>query len=259
MNRKQYIPALLILSSSTCIFLLRIAAAQEPDNQGAPSARAIRVNTAQSDGYTVTATRVQALPESKSRKRYWLTFSYEFRNRDTIEIREIGVVPASGTRSYISYEKAARFRDSIGGSFVTVPLKETRPPEGSSVDAPQEGEFKPSGQSDVRRSPEPMRDHFEAVLNQWFSGYLPQTANGSHVYISTYRPLEGIAPNLQAQIAVRISFPTRPINGSTRFRVQFLVRQKPLKSDIWKFEMSSRTQRAAEQFMQRLITKIKAS
>jgi hypothetical protein len=113
--------------------------------------------------------------------------------------------------------------------------------------------------SDVRVSPEPLRDHVEAVLNRSFSGYMPRFTNGTHTYFTTYRPLTGIPRNLEAQISVRFTFANRPTSGRTRFSVQYLVRQKPLGSDIWKFEMHSQTQQKAEEFVQRLIAQVKAT
>jgi hypothetical protein len=198
------------------------------------------------------------LSTSRGKQMYFIAYSYEFRNRSQVEIEGLGLVGAVGRFDYVTREISLRIRDVAGGSTITVPLKPTRPPEGGTMELPEESSFKKVFLGGVWKGSTPFREHLEEVLTRWFAGYLPQPGHQLTYYMTAYRRMEGLPNRRIGEVALLISFPYTLGKNQTVFHVQSVLRHKAILSSDWKTTVDTNVASAAQSFVKRIIEELQA-
>jgi hypothetical protein len=191
-----------------------------------------------------------------------VAYRYDFRGRQTVYIKGLGVVPARGEFEYITQEPRVHVRTAPDGAVLAdVPLKETvivaaKPPLNA---IPGEAEFPPGFRSDTWPSAVPLRDRLNSALRKHFS-YLPRDEDSLNYTVTTFTPLQvdQMPAGTTAQVALLISFPHDVATGQYAFRVRSLVHEGRPLSDKTRPTSNPVIQRAADAFVVQLIKDIKA-
>jgi hypothetical protein len=218
-------------------------------------------NRAQGSNYKVTVISVEGKSTPYGKAIYQISYTYEFKGRDSIYIRGLGTVPSNGAFSYMVSELYLEFRDPINGSIIAnVHLEETARSLGAdSTDMPKETDFPLSFRSDAWSPSITFPGVATRIIQRYFpSGYKSQQSGEVNYYLTTYRNLQVTDQNLRSQIAVNISQPYDIAGETFNFRIQFVTRDRPRLSDTWRYgdERNRLTIIAAEKFIDRLIEEL---
>lgn len=213
-----------------------------------------KVNEARGDNYSVTVTRVKKVSTPERKQTYWIRYKYEFKDRSTVYIQNVGIAPSIGDMSYFTYELELEFADATrGNTLAKVPLKETEIAMGStSFDIPEESQI-PKSHIEVNWSrPIAFRETIASALSKWF--YFLSEEKGTIKYLkTTYTDLVGLPKGYSGQVALVISYPFNPTNGGFSFWIQVVVREK-LSLDQWRWSsLNKPTEDAARRFVSTLI------
>ena len=196
-------------------------------------------NIAQGDDFRVTVTQAEPLAtKDGTRTGFLVSYRYDFKNRQSVELEGIGEVPAKGEFSHILFDPKLIFKPYQGGRPVTVEIKATRMPEGGAglVEMPREGDFGSAALEEVRTATANFFESVSRLFNREFiAGYRANQVSGTNQYLTTYRPVQGVLENLRAEIAVMVSHATAAATPPVPFRLQYIVRQKPKRSEKWDY------------------------
>jgi hypothetical protein len=230
-----------------------------------PSRAPQEVNAAQGDNYSVKVKSVIARSSPADNKVvYEINYGYEFKGRDSVYVKGIGIVPAKRDGvSYLTSETELEFRESAGGAvIVSVPLQETIVTQGGGVtELPQETEFSTAFRTGVWKRPVTFHENASRVIGKYFPfGYVARNKEQVNYYVTTYRNLVIPGGTLRSQISVMVSQPyDSGANGFT-YRVQFVVRDRPRMSTTWRIgeQVSEQTKTAVAEFINNLINELSA-
>lgn len=190
-----------------------------------------------------------------------VAYRYEFRGRQTVYIKGLGVVPSRGEYEYLTREASLQVRDSPDGMVVAeVPIKETVVVAAKAPlnYVPPQRDFPAAFRSEVWGSSAPLQDRVNTVLRKYFS-YMPSDENNVSYVATTFTPLqvEKLPPGATAQMALLISFPHDAAVNRYSFRVHSLVEEGRLLSDDTRPTSNPNIQQAADRFVDQLINEIK--
>src|SRR5262249_25895385 len=91
-----------------------------------PQEPALETNKAHGANYEVNVTSVVEKSTLESKVVYEITYSYEFRGRNTVYVRGLGTIPAKGNFSYLTSDLQLEFLESATGPVLAaVQLEET--------------------------------------------------------------------------------------------------------------------------------------
>ena len=217
-------------------------------------------NIAQGDDFKVTVTQAEPLTtKDGARTGFLVRYHYDFRNQQSVELEGIGEVPGKGEFSHIVFDPKLTFKPLRGGLPVTVEIKATRMPEGGGgiVEMPAEGDFGSAALNDTRTA---VANFFESVSRlfnrEFISGYRVNQVGGTNQYVTTYRAVQGVPENLRAEIAVMVSHSTAASTPPIPFRLQYVVRQKPKRSEKWDYGIQGIEQQV-QPFVTQLLAQLK--
>jgi hypothetical protein len=217
-------------------------------------------NIAQGDDYKVTVTQAEPLTtKDGTRTGFLVSYRYDFHNQQSVELEGIGEVPAKGEFSHIVFDRRLIFKPVGGGLPVTVQLKATRRPEGGGelVEMPSESDFGSAALNETRTATANFFESLSRLFNREFiSGYRVNQVGGANQYVTTYRVIQGVPENLRAEIAVMVSHSTAASAPPMPFRLQYLVRQKPKRSDKWDYGIQGLEQQV-QPFIAGLLAQLK--
>jgi hypothetical protein len=215
-----------------------VCSARGPEATATASTKS-ETNIAQGDDFKVTVTRAEPLTtKDGARTGFLVSYRYDFRNQQSVELEGIGEVPAKGEFSHILFSPTLTFKPVRGGLPVTVEIKATRRPEGGSglLEMPAEGDFGSAALNETRTTAANFFESVSRLFNREFiSGYRVNQVGGTNQYVTTFRALQGVPENLRAEIAVMVSHSTATSVPPVPFRLQYLVRQKPKRSEKWDY------------------------
>jgi hypothetical protein len=245
--------AAILLHGSTLAGVTARSASRASDDKDAKQGP----NKAQGSDYTVEARRVKPIPSDPA-PLFEVEFTYEFRKRSSVRLKGVGLLPAAGTYSFIVAEPTLVFEDPAGNWTVTVPLKPTTAPEGGAPELPEPKAFPEQGLNDSSPAPDLFTAVVLTVLNRHFrAGYTINQENGQTYFRTTYADVSGMPPKRDGQIALLISFPSDAPAGAVPFRVQYLARVKPTKSDTYDNNIDAASQKAVDAFLSTVISELK--
>lgn len=217
-------------------------------------------NVAQGDDFEVTVMQAEPLAtKDGARTGFLVTYRYDFQNQRSIELEGIGEVPAKGEFSHIVFDPMLTFKPLTGGLPVTVQIKATRMPEGGGgvVEMPGEGDFGTAALNEIRTATANFFESVSHLFNREFiAGYKVNQMGDTNQYVTTYRPVEGVPGHLRAEIAVMVSHSTAASAPPLPFRLQYLVRQKPKRSDKWDYSIQGLEPQVTP-FVTRLLVQLK--
>jgi hypothetical protein len=217
----------------------------------------IPINFAEAEDYRVKVDTVQPIRTSAGQLLFRVNYSYQFKGRQAIHIKGVGIVPASGKQNYLFDGQYLEFEDESGNLLVKIKLKPNKkPPEAGALDLPQESEFA-SFLSDTAQDQTAFVPRTLQKLNNWFpAGYIIRQEGQVTSFVTVYREVEGLPLNLQGQIAIRLSYPYDPNSNQFFFRIYTVTRQRPKKSADW-LSPTPATQRVFNDFAKQLLKDFK--
>ncbi len=192
-----------------------------------------------------------------------VVYRYDFRDRQTVYINGLGMVPAHGEFEYLTREPSLQVRDAPGGALLAeVPLKETivvaaRAPLNR---VPAEKDFPPDFRSDAWTSQHSLQERLNVVLRNYFS-YMPHDDSKVSSLATTFTPLQvdKLPLGSTAQIALLISFPHDVTAGKYWFRVHSLLEEGRTLSNETRPTSNEIIQKAGAKFVDQLINEIRAA
>jgi hypothetical protein len=199
---------------------------------------------------------------SPAKPAYSVDYSYDFADRGSVYILDLGTVPGRGRFRYITSADRIEVRETAnGGVLVTKPLKETlelasKPPL---LQLPDEALFPNAHQTYVWESQSPLLERTDAVLAKYFH-YDPRDDKGI-VYIRTTftpLPLQNVPAGVIAQVALLISFSDDGKSDRHGFQVHTLVREGRSHSDDFRPTTNSAIVTSAEAFVRNLVAELKS-
>jgi hypothetical protein len=193
------------------------------------------INRCESEDLSVNVSIVQPV-NSVDDKLYLIKYSYEFKNRDTIFLRNIGELPSKGKFEHIYEGGTLEFLTNKNGeTLCKVELKPNKPAAvGGADDTPPDSAF-----GSLKASPTSAANNsqfFERVtnlLNQKNFTYRISNRDGVVTVTSNYRSLDGMPSNLRGEMAVQITFPQQNNGNQFSFYIYYHARQKPRRSESW--------------------------
>lgn len=240
----------LTLCSTLAIMLCAASAARAQD---------LRPYEVKGDNYSVKMKRVIAYAAPDNKTVFSVKYSYSFGGRDTVHIRGVGVVPAKGEYSYLTFDKEILFKESQNGPVLaTVPVTETLIPMAPlAVELPKRSDFPSSFRDGQWLGQGSFQENMSRVFDKYFrSGHDASDDNGINYWESTFFNLtSGVPPTMRCKVAVLISHPYNSGTGGYSFRVQFRAYEK-LSHDDWG-DMTDATRGAVETFITGLIEELK--
>lgn len=187
-----------------------------------------------------------------------IDYSYDFPGMSTVRLRNVGLLPASGTLRYITTDDALVFEDAATGALLTrQPLQETiivaAPPP--LIELARDTDF-PAGFRSYRwRSRASLPERTFAVLGKTYH-YRPFEAEGRSFVVTNFATVGDLPKDITAQVAVLLSFPYDRAAGAYDFHVQSLVREGRSHSDDYRPTANAAVLRAADAFVSRLVDEI---
>jgi hypothetical protein len=215
------------------------------------------INFAESVNYRVKVDIVQPFRTSGGHLLFRLSYDYEFKDRETVKIKGVGLVPASGKQKHLFDGEYLEFEDESGSLLVRIKLKPNKmSPEAGALDLPEESQFV-NFLSDTAQDPIAFLPKTFQKLNNWFpSGYIVRQEGQVTSFVTVYRDVEGLPSNLRGQVAIRISYPYDSTNNQFFFRIYAITRQRPKKSADW-LSPTPETQKVFDEFAKRLLKEFK--
>ena len=192
---------------------------------------------------------------------YSVAYDYNFPERDSVYIKDLGIVPAKGSFHYVSEESQLEVRENADGKIlVQLPLKETvivasKPPV---LGVPDEDAFPDVYQSYMWDSSRSLQERANYVLNKAFR-YHPHFEKGVTQLKTTFTPLPEsmLAAGTTAQVALLLSFPFDPQSGKYSLHVQSLVMEGRTHSDRYELTSNPAILHSADDFVRGLIAEMK--
>jgi hypothetical protein len=193
---------------------------------------------------------------------YSIEYSYDFPDRASVHITDLGIVPAKGSFHYLSREKELEFRDPASGEVLQkVPLKETvivaaKPPLN---EVPGEAEFPLAFRAFSWRSSNSLRERADVVLGRYFR-YQPWENDNTNYLVTTFAPLrcQGVQEGVFAQVALLVSFPYNKTARDYSLHVRSIVREGRTHSDEFRPTNDVVILQAADKFIEQLIAEMQA-
>jgi len=207
---------------------------------------------------SVQVARVAKVQRGTDAASYSIDYSYVFPGRDSVHIKNLGVVPARGSFHYISHERELQFRDTTSGEILrTVALDETVVAAGGTPasEIPREGEFPPEFRSFAWTSRSSFQERANLVLNKYFR-YWPRESDERIHLATTFTPLHLRNPEVLGKVALLLSFPSQAGSRGFSFQVHSLVREGRTHSDYYLPTENTAILAAASQFVDQLVTEL---
>ena len=218
-------------------------------------------NLARGQDFEVVISEAQPLRDKDgTAKGFAITYRYEFRNETAVELDGVGRIPAKGEFSYVTSDQKLTFKPVSGVSPVTVDIKATRRSEGGGglLEMPTETDFGSAALNETRTAAANFFESVSRLFNREFlSGYRVNQVGGTNQYVTTFRAIQGAPDNLRAEIAVMVSHSTAASAPPVPFRLQYLVRQKPKRSEKWDYSQLGLEQQV-QPFVMGLLAKLKS-
>lgn len=213
-------------------------------------------NVARGQNYEVRVTRVVGFSTGEAAAMS-VDFDYEFVGRETVYVKGIGLVPASGSLKYLTLDGRLEFRESAGGAVLaTVPLSETVVLQGASFDIPSESDLTPTAREELWTGRGLFTNRARSALNALFpTGFVAADVNGANVWTTSYSRLSNLSECLIGEVAISVSHPFNTRDGMM-FRVRYAAREARCLSPRWR-KPSQEVKTAAENFVTQLIQQIK--
>jgi hypothetical protein len=244
----------------TILLLLSVICRARGEDAATTAATKSATNIAQGDDFKVTVTQAEPLTtKDGARTGFLVSYRYDFRNQQSVELEGIGEVPAKGEFSHILFSPTLTFKSLSGGLPVTVQIKATRSPEGGGglLEMPAEGDFGSAALNETRTTAANFFESVSRLFNREFiSGYRVNQVGGTNQYVTTFRAIKGVPENLRAEIAVMVSHSTVTPAPPVPFRLQYLVRQKPKRSEKWDYGIQGLEQQV-QPFITGLLAQLK--
>ena len=202
----------------------------------------------------VTVTRLLELPTSQG-KAVSLAYTYSFPGRQSVYIKGVGTVPASGSFEYLSMDRRLEFRDASDGSVLLhVPLNNPEKLLGrETTDVPSNGEFPAAARNGRWTGPGSFPVHAERVLSRSFSfGSVVSEVDGQVMRTTTYHAIDVPASPLKVNVAVKVTYPAAPKRTGHAFSLHVLVKERRSRSE-WRPAESEDALRAVETFIASLL------
>lgn len=212
------------------------------------------VNRCEGDDSSARASIVQPV-NSVGDNLYFIKYSYEFKNRTTVFLRNVGELPSKGTFEHIYKGDSLEFlADKEGETLCKIELKPNKTAAvGGAEDTPSDSAF-----GSLKSSPTSAANNsqfFERVtnlLNENSFTYRISNRDGVVTITSNYRSLGGMPGNLRGEIAVQITFPQQSNGNQFSFYMYYHARQKPRRSEAWT-DLESGNRGIADNFVNELI------
>lgn len=187
-----------------------------------------------------------------------VTFSYDFPGRDSVVITGIGVVAGKGeVRNYLTRAAAVDFRDAVTGEKLEQKeiVDTVVTMGGGGADLPSENDF-PSAYRTGLVANEVFATRVVEVIQRFFpSGFTAAEVDDVHHYTSAYRSLDVKKAPVRAEVAVLVTQPYAE-GAARRFRVQYIVRDRPRLSTKWRYgdERAPETLAASQAFVDQIVS-----
>jgi len=251
--RKEWMVSILL----TCALGTPIGGAQ-----GSPAAGALPQSTIGGNSDNVQVRSVVKVFLKNEAPGYSIAYDYNFPERTSVWVKDLGVVPAKGSFRYVSNGSRLEFRDGPDGKVLaSVPLKETvivaaQPPV---LGLPDETSFPEDFQAFTWDSRLSLQERANSVLNKAFR-YHPRRDKEVTLLKTTFTPLQApnVATGITAQIALLLSFPYDADSNKYSLHVQTLVMEGRTHSDKFQPTSNPIILRSADDFVRSLIDQMKA-
>lgn len=242
---------------SVAVFLLFCCLFQFSPNVNGQTADDL-INECKGRDYSVNVSTVQPINSPKGQF-FSIEYSYNFKGRKTIFIKDVGETPGKGNLKHLYQGQVLEFWSSSAGEVLCkIKLQPNkRPPEGGADDIPASSVF-----STFQSSPTSIGSNSDfltkltEVLNNAKFTYRINNQGGVTSVISNYQRLDGLPRNLVGEIAVQISFPQQGNGNQFSFYIYQHARQKPRRSEEWG-DISSESQKVLNDFIASLIQQLK--
>jgi len=195
---------------------------------------------------------------------YAITASFQFKNRDSVFVKDLGLVPARSRYSYLASSRTIEFREADSGRLiVSVPVEETvqvATATAPRLDFPRESDFPSAFRTyAVSASATKLRDVVYQTLQASFQ-IEPRDDNHLTRVTTSYQslPMRNGPRNITGQIALRVSFPFDESTGQLHYRVQQSIREGRSSSDDWRQPTTAEVIQAADSFVQNLVESLNA-
>jgi hypothetical protein len=188
---------------------------------------------------------------------YRVNFSYSFPGRQTVNISDIGTVPASGNLGYLSRKREIQVLDARSNAIlhrITL-ANPIRLMSERSLELPAPDAFPKSALFGRWRHSGSFSSNAVTVLGRHFElGFFPYELDGRNYIRTTYQPLRPLPERLQAEVAVLLSYAKetkRPLD----FAVRVKSRERRSHGE-WREILSDRTVEALAKFRAQLIASL---
>jgi hypothetical protein len=187
-----------------------------------------------------------------------VAYSYKFPGRESIEIKGLGIVSATGSHQYLTDTSRIEFRDPNTKEVVlTVPLeKPLRVMGRDELSMPLESQFPKFSRVARWNQPGPFAERLATVLNRYFpSGFLVSESNRVNTVLTSYRSLEGVPEPEHGRVAVIVEQDPDQAPAGLQFRIRFTAQERRSHTD-WRGISSETVKRSAEEFVGRLLEEL---
>jgi hypothetical protein len=191
---------------------------------------------------------------------HFISYEYSFPGRSTIHIQGLGVVPATGSFSYITTEPQLVFEDAeTHAEIANSPLRETviaaaKPPLDQ---MPKEEEFSQSLREFAWTSKHSVLVQVTSVISRHFR-YQSRESQGITYLRTTFAPvpLPGTSEGVLCRVALLVTIPSGGASA-VRLDVHSMVQEGRSHSDEFRPATDPAMEAAANAYVDRLVAEIR--
>ena len=191
---------------------------------------------------------------------YNVEYEFSFMSRESVYVRQVGPVGASGHLEHLVRAEHLDFLDSRNGKILaSLAITPRIHPSASppTMDVPPESAFPTAYQSFPWTSSAPLIAAANDVLRRYFR-YEPRNSDNLTRLFTTYAvlPHSAGAPDVPAKIALLLSFPHDPATNRYSLHVRTSVLEGRSRSDVYKTASDDAVLRAADRFVGQLVAQM---
>jgi hypothetical protein len=210
-----------------------------------------------SRGYSQTPVQMESWAVTSARTGsplYSLSYSYDFKTKESVYVKGLGPVPPTGKFSYVTPESSLTIHNA---DFSKVLYSATPPavPGGFTIEVADESAFSSAGRDQRWSQQRSFVQTATDVLNNQGFIYLPYERSPLYFLRTSYVTLGKLPRHIKAQVAVLLSQPYNPQQKEFSFRVQIAVRERLAKEEKWTAP-SDETLQTSERWLEELIKKL---
>lgn len=187
---------------------------------------------------------------------YKVNYSYEFKGRDTVFIKGLGLVPAKGQFVYLTEDPRVEFLDSAGGRVIGVAYTPSTYSFLGPIELPSEDAFTKVARDELWEYSTSFQEMAIKALNKRNLLYQSYERDQVSCLLTTYTSLKELPDFLSAQIALRLTHPYRTKDGRLLFRVQFAARERRIKEDKWRCELCDEVQKVSNKYLDEFVREL---